>query len=148
MIGATVYRLRRDVTAAAMIEFAMLAPLLIAMVLGVFQIGLHANNYSSVRSVLSDAGRYAAVEYQRENGLTLDELRAAIYSRATAPPYNLAGNRLDVQVTELTSEIGDARKFDIALAYAPPNFLGMIGIDQLTIAYSRPVYVRKIAVVP
>lgn len=148
MSGQSVARLGRDNRGAAVVEFALIAPLLLGLVLGVFQIGLYANNYSAVRSAVSDASRYAVVEYQKDNAITITEMRTAVYSRAVSAPYSLDGERLDVDVSEVSSEIGDARKFNISVVYAPDNFLGSLGMGALDISYARPVYVRKISVIP
>lgn len=128
-------------------EFALIAPLLIGLVLGVFQIGLYATNYAAMRSLTSDVSRYAVVEYQKDNAITVGEIQSSVHSLAAGAPYNLDNERLDVAVTELTSEIGDARKFNIALTYAPNNLVSLLGVDALELSYARSVYVRKVTVV-
>ena len=46
-----------------------------AMMLGVFQIGIGMQNYNAMRSVASDVMRYAVVNYQTNNDLTDQQLR-------------------------------------------------------------------------
>lgn len=137
-----------DTSGAATIELALIAPFLLVLLLGVFQIGLYAHNYNAVRSVVADVSRYAVVEYQKENSLTLSEIRSTLYARALTAPYGLNGDNLDVEVTEAVSEIGDARKFNITVHYAPEDLMGSLGRGLLTLSYARPVYVRKTSIIP
>jgi hypothetical protein len=53
-------RLRRDGSGAALIEFTILAPLLLSLVLGIAEFGRFLYQYQMVVEGLRDAGRYLA----------------------------------------------------------------------------------------
>ena len=131
-------RLRGDATGGALIEFALLAPLFIA----VLQVGTYMQNYTAVRSLASDAARFAAVEYQKTNDVSPQVLEADIGAMGSASPYNLGSDRLHVDVEEVTpSDVDGSRKFDLDITYDVPSFISGAGFSALTLAYSRPLYV-------
>jgi len=134
--------LTADVTGGALVEFALLAPVFIGMVIGVLQIGTYMQNYTAVRSLASDAARFTAVEYQKQNTLSTTELEADIVAMGAAPPYNLGGDRLQVNLTEVSpSDVDGSRKFDMDITYEIPSFMSGIGFNDFTLNYTRPLYV-------
>ena len=82
--------LARDETGGALVEFGMLAPVFVAMLIGVLQVGTYMQNYTAVRSLASDAARFAAVEYQKNNNLDDTTLESDIAAMGVTSPYNLA----------------------------------------------------------
>ena len=56
---ALLQRLRRNSDGSAVVEFAMLGGLFIAMLLGVFQVGIAMQSYNAMRSMTADVARYA-----------------------------------------------------------------------------------------
>lgn len=135
-----------DERGASIIEFALLAPVFIGLLMGVLTIGIYMQNYNAVRSLAADAARFAAVEYQKnvdwvDPETTLEDNIAVMGSEA---PYNLASSRLTVDVVEDTSpdtEIPGARQFELNLSYALPDIVGGISIDNVTLTYSRRIFV-------
>ena len=69
-------RLKRDNSGAAVIEFAILAPVIFAMLLGVIQVGLSMQAQNALRSIASQTARYAVVEYQKGNEVTDGTIKA------------------------------------------------------------------------
>src|SRR5687767_10995629 len=55
-----VYRMLRDQNGAALIEFTIMAPLLLSLVLGISEFGRFLYQYQMVLEGLRDAGRYLA----------------------------------------------------------------------------------------
>jgi len=132
----------RDRTGGALVEFALLAPVFIGMVIGVLQIGTYMQNYTAVRSLASDAARFTAVEFQKSNALTTSELQADIVAMGATSPYNLDGNRLNVHIDEITpSDVNGSRKFDMDITYQVPSFMSGVGFSDIALDYSRPLYV-------
>ena len=126
---------------ATVVEFGLLAPVFFAALIGVLETGLYMQNYNAVRSVASDAARFAAVEYQKNNRLSRDLLKTNIEAIAVQSPYNLNPNRLEVTVLPQVTTIIGAQAFDLDVKYTPPGFLENLGIDNFEITYSRPLYV-------
>ena len=141
----TVFSLRRLTASergASAIEFALLAPVFIGLMMGVVEVGLYMQNYNAVRSLASDASRFAAVEYQKNNVLTEDVLEASIRAMGVGLPYNLINTQLTVTVTEVTpGRVNGAREFDLDIDYALPDIIGGTTLDNFTVSYSRPLFV-------
>lgn len=140
-LRAQLLRIGRDRTGGALIEFALLAPVFIMMLVGVLQIGVYMQNYSAVRSLAAEAARFAVVEYQKSNNMSEADLEANVNAMAVDAPFNLQPGSLQVDLEQVTSPVDGARKFDMNLTYSAPNFLSGFGIDDLTLEYSRPVFV-------
>lgn len=134
-------RLRRDNAGSTIIEFAVLAPALIAMLLGIFQIGMQMQNYNALRSLASDVSRFTVVQYQNANTMSDAQIRDVAAATAVEPPYLLAGDRLDVSVVEEATPVAGARRFNITMTYYPNNWLGFFKIDALTLTHQQSIYV-------
>jgi Flp pilus assembly protein TadG len=131
--------LPRDERGGAVIEFAILAPLLLTMLVGVLMVGIQLQNYNALRSVAYDVSRYTVVEYQKSNKLDKDQIENVAFSIASHLPYGLASDRLDVDDEPGTTGITGASKFDVTYSYTPQNFLGYI--HPPTITYTQTIIV-------
>jgi Flp pilus assembly protein TadG len=135
-------RLISDLHGASAVEFALLAPVFLGLMMGVVEVGLYMQNYNAVRSLASDASRFAAVEYQKNNVVSNTSLEANIRAMALASPYNLQDSQLTVTVAPVNpSRINGAIEFDMDIAYALPDTIGGTTLDNFTINYSRPLFV-------
>jgi Flp pilus assembly protein TadG len=139
------FRLRRlaaSTRGASAVEFALLAPVFIALMIGVVEVGVYMQNYNAVRSLAGDAARFAAVEYQKNNLATESTLETNIQAMGIASPYNLNNNLLVVDVNEvIPSRVNGAREFDLDITYSLPDIIGGTSIDNITLNYSRPLFV-------
>lgn len=121
------------------IEFAILAPILLAMCIGILAIGIQMQNYSAMRSLASDLNRYTVVEYQKSNEMTVGQIRDIGAALAVDPLYGLQGDRLDVEVAEVASPVTGAKKISLTLTYSP--FLSFYGMDALMLSHQQNIYV-------
>jgi Flp pilus assembly protein TadG len=134
--------LARDDRGAVFVEFALLAPVLIIMMIGVFHVAVYVQNYNAIRSIASDAGRHVMVEYQKGNDLDDLEIRAIVLSLATTSPYLLDSDRLEIDVTRATtSRVTGATEFDVDIEYDMADFLPIVELPALQLTYSRPIFV-------
>jgi Flp pilus assembly protein TadG len=132
----------RSQRGGAAIEFALLAPVFIALMMGVVEVGIYMQNYSAVRTLATDASRFAAVEYQKNNKVSEATLESNIHSMGIASPYNLIDSRLAVDVSEVSpSPIDGARQFTLTIGYDLPDLVGGTSIDNVTIHYTRQLFV-------
>lgn len=139
---ALLRRLTASERGASAVEFALLAPVFISLMLGVVEVGLYMQNYNAVRSLASDAARFAAIEYQKNNALTEEALKTNIQAMGVASPYYLMDSQLTVTVTEVSpARVNGAREFDLDIDYALPDIIGGTTIDNFTVSYSRPLFV-------
>lgn len=138
----------RDRQGSVAIEFAILGPTLLAMLLGVVQFGIGMQNYSALRSVSAEVARYAAINAQdaaAKSNMTLRDNNAQItqYARdvATSQPYNLNASNLTVTITSVPTRVAGASERSIELRYTIPSVLSIIGIGSIPISYTRPFFI-------
>ena len=133
-------RVRDDRQGGALIEFALAAPLVLAMLIGILQVGMHVQNSSALKSVASDAARSIAIDYQKSLTLTNLQMEERAFAIAVSSPYMLLDERLDVTITDQPTRIAGAIEKKLTMTYVRPSFLGFIGIDDSTSTYSRPIF--------
>lgn len=132
----------RDKTAAVIIEFALLAPMFLVMLFGVFHVGIYLQNYNAVQSAASDGARYAMIEYQKNNNLTDEQLQSIILGIATNSPYFLDTDRFDIVVDRSnTSRVDGATEIDLNITYRRVDLLPGVELPLTVIRYSRSVWV-------
>lgn len=131
----------RDRRGNAMLEFAILAPALITLMLGTFQVGVWMQAYNALRAIASDTARYAAVEYQKAKKPSNADLINWAANRATASPYLLKASDFTVTSVTATSRVSGVEERTLTVRYTMPTFLSIVGIKGLTISYQRPVFV-------
>ena len=93
MIGDWLTRVRRDNSGSVVVEFAIIGPTMLAMMLGVFQIGIGMQNYNAMRSIAAETARHAIVNYQTGNKLSNSQLAdhaKTVNRRAKLTPYRRA----------------------------------------------------------
>lgn len=133
-------RLRHDKHGAALVEFALVAPIFLTLLMGALQVGIHVQNTNAIRNLASDAARYTLVEYQRGNKLTTSQVTQAILAKGVGPKYSLNSDRLAIAVTEPVSRIVGVREMQIRLTYDLPDYLAFVDTSAFQIVYTRPVF--------
>ena len=136
--------LTRDTEGSAAIEFALIAPVFLMMLLGVFQVGIWLQSYNAMRGAVADTARQVAVEYQTANKLTNAQISNTGLAVATTSPYLLKESRIEVNVDEPTAQtFAGARELNLTLTYQLPTFLDFAGISGPSLTYSRAMFVTK-----
>jgi Flp pilus assembly protein TadG len=134
-------RLKRDQRGAAAVEFGLIAPAFLLMLLGVFQVGIWLQGYNAMRNAVTQASRSVAVEYQTDNKLTDAQIANTGLAVATTSPFLLQADRLKVEVDDAaTQTFTGAREKTITLTYQMPNFLDFAGVPGPTLSYSRSMF--------
>jgi Flp pilus assembly protein TadG len=127
---------------AAVVEFALLGPLFLMLLFGMFQVGIYLQNFNAVQSLASDSARYVMVEYQKSNELTDEQIRSVILGQATNSPYLLDTNRLNITVDSTgASRIAGATEIDVEVRYELSEFIPGVELPLSVIEYSRSVWV-------
>ena len=103
MSGGARTRLRHASDGAVLIEFAILAPVILGMMLAILQIGIGMQSYNALRAVAAETARYSVVNYQTANKLSTTQLRNYARSIASAPPYQLLADRFDAAVAPVVA---------------------------------------------
>jgi Flp pilus assembly protein TadG len=145
MMRALLLRLEGDRRGAAIVEFAILAPLLFAMVFGVIQVGLQMWSYNSLRSIVADTARYTMVEYQKGNEITTDQIESKAIALAVNSPYNFNIDNIGtVEADPVTpSDVSGMTEYSLTMTYTPPTVLDFTGICAPTLSITRPIYVAS-----
>ena len=135
-------RLTRDGNGAAVVEFAILAPVIFTLMFGVIQVGIQMWCYNSMRAIAADAVRYTMVEYQKQDQVTADQIRTKAIAIAVNSPYNFNIDKLGtVAVNNPATDIAGMTKYTLSMTYTPPTVLDFTGIRAPTITFVRPIYV-------
>lgn len=134
--------LRTERRGAVAVEFALIAPFLLGVMLGVFQVGIGMQNYNALRAISSDTARFAAIDAQKGGTRKTDEeLETWVRNRATGAPYLLHTANLTVDVaTDATPRIATVAEKSITLTYTVRSVLSVIGVDDVTITFTRPIF--------
>jgi Flp pilus assembly protein TadG len=127
-----------------MVEFAMLAPAFIVMLLGVLQVGMGLQSYNAMRGASAEIARYAMVQYARGNRLNNTELQEYAEDAGSGAPYLLAADRLEATVTTAaTQRVTGATELTLTVTYQIPSILSSMGLDGPEIDYSRPIFLTQ-----
>ncbi|MGE3691817.1 MAG: TadE/TadG family type IV pilus assembly protein [Novosphingobium sp.] len=138
---ATIRRLARHEGGSAIVEFSLLAPALITMMLAILQFGLAMQQYNALRGVAGDVERYAVVNYQTSNRISTDQLATYTQQVATNSPYNIPTTGLRITVTQpATQRVTGATEYSLAIRAQVTSVLGIIGINDYYINYTRPIF--------
>jgi len=131
--------LRRDTSGAAMIEFAILGPAMIAMLMGIVVVGMQMRDFNSIRAAVADINRYTMIEYQKGNELTAEQVAQVAVAIASRQPYNLNADRLDSVVTEPATGVTGAKKYLVTLTYTPPELIELFHLGPPTIVQQQSI---------
>ena len=141
-------RLRRDEEGAAAVEFGLLGLVMIALLMGVLQIGIAMQKYNALRGISADVARYAVVQYQSGTEVTNSQIWAQAHQIATRPPYNLSGEQqqlgdgLDITVTTAVDQrIDGATELNFWIRTELPSVMTFLGVESLHVTHSRPIFV-------
>ena len=134
-------RLAREDRGSAMIEFALLGPAVIIMMLGVLQVGLGLQSYNAMRSASADIARYAMVQYQTGNKLSASQLRTYARNHSQGAPYLLDPDRLGITVEEAASQrVSGAKELTINYTYKITSIVPYVDEYAPSIDYERPIF--------
>ncbi|TCJ32287.1 TadE/TadG family type IV pilus assembly protein [Parafrankia sp. BMG5.11] len=132
--------LRSDRRGAALVEFALISPILITMLLGVVQIGTWVQAYNSVRNVVNDTTRFAMVEYQRGNKISDEAIADRASAIAVSGKYNLDAGLVIPAVTTKSTEVDGIKQRRLVISYKAPEFMPFVSALSPNIQYGRDIY--------
>lgn len=133
-------RFRNDNSGATVIEFAIIAPAVIGLMLGVLQIGLSMQAQNAMRSVASDTARYAVVEYMNKNEVTNAVIATQAETIGESAPYLLQDSFTAVVADAATQRVDGAFEKTLTLTYTPPNVLPLFDFASQEMSFERPIF--------
>jgi Flp pilus assembly protein TadG len=105
----------------AAVEFVLVAPLIIVLLLGVLQMGIAFNNYLTVTDAARAAARKAIVA--RVSGLTTADITQAAQTAAS----DLDGSKLGVSVADTSDPTWTTPGSDITVTVTYPYSINLLG---------------------
>jgi Flp pilus assembly protein TadG len=136
--------LATDRRGAVAIEFALIGPAFIVMLMGVFQVGIGMQNYNALRNISADVARHAMVQYSTGNRLSEEQLRTFALGVGRSAPYLLDPTRMNATIdTATTQRVTGATELTITVNYQIPSVLSGMGLEGPYIDYTRPVFVTS-----
>jgi Flp pilus assembly protein TadG len=135
-------RLAANTRGSAIVEFAILAPAILMLFVGILQIGLWMQSYNALRSVAADTGRYVAVEYQKSN--QINNLMMALWARDHAiDTYMFQEAKISTDVSDAaTQSIAGVTEKTLTLNYTMPSIFGIAGIGDIDVTFQRPIFIK------
>ena len=131
----------RDQDGSTIVEFAILAPAIIGLLFGVFQVGLGMQAQNAMRSIAQETARYAVVEYQKGNEVSNAAIENWAETQAMAAPY-LLNSDFDATVTAVsTPRVDGTFEKTLTLTYTPPAVVPLVEWVSPRLTYSRPIFV-------
>ena len=133
-------RLSTDKRGSALVEFALLAPIVFGMFFGIIQLGISMQAQNSLRGIASDTARWAVVEYMKQNEVNDDAIKAKAVAIATSTPYSLK-NTVRVTITPVaTPRIHGTFEKNIKIDYTPPNVMPFFNFTSQQQSFERPIF--------
>lgn len=131
----------RNRDGSVMVEFGLLGPLMIGMLLAVLQVGIAMQNYNALRGISAEVARYGVVNYQTNNKLTDAQLQDYARSLGTHAPFQLSDGRLLVTVVDApTQRVTGAKELTMTLTYRIPLIMPLFNFQLPEISYQRPIF--------
>ena len=141
MIGV-MHRLRRDRRGSTIIEFAILAPAIVTLFLGILQVGTWMQSYNALRSIAADTGRYTTVQYQKANYISNIAMASWARNRAI-DGYLFDGDDISTDVSDAANQqiVGVTEK-TLTVTATYKSIMSIIGIEDQTVTFARPIFVK------
>jgi Flp pilus assembly protein TadG len=129
---------------SALIEFALVSPLLIMIILAALQFGLMLRANAGLRELAGWAGRQAVVSYQvkASDGINPAALKTLIENEAMSRKYNLENGTLKVVTTSVqNTALLTVNEVGIKLNYDYPISVPFLGQSLVKLSVDRTFYV-------
>lgn len=134
---------RRCSTGSTTVEFALVAPLLITLVLGTIQFGMWMSAYNGLRSAADDTGRFVTVRYQQDKIISNFDIAVCARQRAIAAPYYLDDGNVTTFVSDAGAQpINGVNEKSLRIVYEMPSILEFADVPAFKMSYTRPLFVK------
>ena len=137
-------RLRGNSAGSTIIEFAILAPAIVTLFLGILQVGTWMQSYNALRSVAADTGRRVAVGFQRVDSTIDENIEMAEWARTRAiDAYLFKDGNISTDVTDAANQrITGVTEKTLTVTATYTSIMSIIGIEDQVVTFSRPIFVK------
>ncbi len=129
-------RLRRNQRGAAALEFVLVAPALILMIVGIARLGILFMANAGLRNAVAEGARYATI-WPRPT-------ETQIRNRITNSQFGLDASRFTA-ATITAGQSGNLHYLDITASYSVPMDFIFFSAGSVTLSESRRAFVRPAA---
>lgn len=137
-------RFRSDERGSTVVEFAMVSPLVILLILAALEFGMALRANAGLRDLAGWAGRAAIVATQVErNGESVDTaaVRTGIIAEAAKVSYNLREGALAVTVTNVQdTTLLTVHRIRIRLVYTHPISVPFLPVTSVPMTVDRTFF--------
>ncbi len=136
--------LDRDQRGSALIEFAMISPLVVMFILAALQFGLALRANAGLRELAGWAGREAVVSYQIVGDGVKDdaEIKNMIKGEAAKAKYNLNNGSLNVSVESFSNtSFLTVKEIRLSLIYRHPISVPLMVGKVINFKVNRTYYI-------
>ena len=128
---ARLRRISRDEHGASVVEFAFAAPVVLAMIMGILQIGTMFFANAGLKQAVESGARYAT--------LYPNPTDVQIIAKVSSNRYGLIASRITgPSVSHGTT--GGAKYVEVTMAYAVPLDFVFFQTDPITLSHTRRAY--------
>jgi Flp pilus assembly protein TadG len=128
--------IRRDTRGAAMLEFALLAPVFVAFVFAIIQLGNLFFASAGLKNAVGEGARLATL-WPRP---TDDQIKTQINAKRWGlNPTHITGP------TIITTTVGGITYADITMSYAAPIKFPFYDVGAITLSQTRRVYLQPLS---
>lgn len=133
---------RRASDGSATIEFALIGPLFILLMMAVFQFSVVMQAYNALGSAAADVQRQVVTQSQAGNALTAAQMRDLAIARASSAPYFLDSASLSATAALASPQrISGANEYTLTMTYDAPLFVWITPLG-FTTTYTRSIFVK------
>jgi Flp pilus assembly protein TadG len=124
-------RLRSNASAAAVVEFALVSPILFAMLIGIAELGILFLANAGLTHAVEDAARYATIWPQPTQSQITSRISA---NRFGLNPANIVGPTVTFNTSASPNYVDITMGYNITINY-------VLGTQTITLSQSRRAYV-------
>jgi Flp pilus assembly protein TadG len=136
------FRLKRDQRGISAVEFGLIAPVLIGLIIGVGQMGILFEAQAGLRHAVQEGARYATIYVYNSSGVAMRPTNAQIIAKVNASKYGL--NSSYVTGPSITSGTSNGATYlDITMSYAVPLDFVFYHPPAITLTETRRAYVQS-----
>lgn len=124
-------------------EFAICAPVVMMLLLGVFQVGIAVQAKNSIQSVIGEVGRNVAVGYLNSETELFGEgqVELLLTNTATNSAYKLKSDNIVVDAVIVDSDYANVKKLKMQINYTVPMFMPLGSMDGINLEANRTMYI-------
>ncbi|HMC92642.1 MAG TPA: TadE/TadG family type IV pilus assembly protein [Allosphingosinicella sp.] len=135
-------RLRSDRRGISAVEFGLLAPVFIGLIIGIGQVGILFQAQAGLRHAVQEGARYATLYVPNSTGKKMRPTDAQIIAKVTSSEYGLnSANITGPSITTGTSN--GATYLDITMSYSVPLNFVFYSPPAITLSETRRAFVQS-----